>query len=170
MEASSQTQHLIQYLHHTMKRFQKILVATDTRLDSHSIVDEATDIAVHNGATLEVVDVVPDFPWMVRLTMQDHQHVRELMRDEKQEKLDELAARIREQGVKVETQVLMGKSSVEIIRKVLRGDHDLVLRVHKGKDSRRQGFFGNTGMRLLRQCPCLRHGHGQHGRANPQPH
>ncbi len=153
-ETRSQATHLIQDPHPAMKQFRKILVATDTRLESHPIVDEAADIAVHNGATLKVVDVVPDFPWMVRLTMKDHQHVRELMRDEKQEKLDELAARIREQGVTVETQVLMGKTSVEIIREVLRGNYDLVLRVNKGKDSRRQGFFGNTGMLLLRQCPC----------------
>ena len=43
---------------------------------------------------------------------------------------------------------------MEIIREVIRDDHDLVLRVNKGKESRRQGFFGNTGMRLLRKCPC----------------
>jgi hypothetical protein len=30
-----------------MKRFKKILVATDTRLDAHPIVDEAAEIARH---------------------------------------------------------------------------------------------------------------------------
>ncbi len=37
---------------------------------------------------------------------------------------------------------------------MLRGDHDLVLRVAKGKDSRHHGFFGSTGSKLLRKCPC----------------
>ncbi len=137
-----------------MKRFQRILVATDTRLDQHPIVEEAAEIAAHSGASLRIVDVVPDFPWTVRMTMKDHEHVRELMGKEKLEKLDAMAARIRETGVDVETKVLQGKTSVEIIREVLRFGHDLVLRVNKGHDSRRQGFFGHTGIQLLRKCPC----------------
>lgn len=137
-----------------MQRFKNILVATDTRFDSHPIVDEAVEIASHNGASLKIVDVVPEFPWTVRLTMKDHEHIRELMSQEKQEKLEAMIAPIRDKGVDVQAKVLNGKTSVEIIREVIRADHDLVLRVNKGKESRSQGFFGNTGMRLLRKCPC----------------
>ncbi len=137
-----------------MKRFQNILVAPDTRLDHYSIVDEAAEVAAHNGASLTIVDVVPDFPWTVRLTMKDHQHMAELMKEEKHEKLDVLVARIRDKGVNVEKKVLHGKTSVAIIREVMRSGHDLVFRTNKGKDSRRKGFFGNTGIRLLRKCPC----------------
>ncbi len=137
-----------------MKRFKKILVATDTRLEDHPIVDEAAEIAKHNGATLKIVDVVPEFPWTVRLTLSDHEHMLELIGQEKQQKLESLAAPIRDKGIEVETKVLHGKTSIEIIREVLRGGHDLVLRVAKGKDSRRRGFFGSTGSKLLRKCPC----------------
>ena len=112
-----------------MKRFKKILVATDTRLDDHPIVDEAAEIAQHNGATLKIVDVVPEFPWTIRLSMKDHEHMRELIGQEKREKLDALAAPIREQGIAGETKVLEGRTSVEVIRAVLRGEHDLLVRV-----------------------------------------
>ncbi|NNE00479.1 MAG: universal stress protein [Pirellulaceae bacterium] len=118
-----------------MKRFKNILVATDTRWGEHPIVDEAVEIAMHNGASLKIVDVVPDFPWTVRLTLKDHEHMRELMGQEKQEKLDAMEAKIRAKGVDVETRVLQGKTSVEIIREVLRCEHDLVLRIHKGRES-----------------------------------
>lgn len=137
-----------------MKRFKHILVATNTQFDSHPIVDEALEIALHNGATLKIVDVVPEFPWTVRLTMKDHEHMRELIADEKKAKLDALVEPIRAKGIEVEAKVLHGKTSVEIIREVLRADHDLVLRINKGKQSRRKGYFGNTGMWLLRKCPC----------------
>lgn len=73
---------------------------------------------------------------------------------EKQGLLEALAAPIRDKGISVEAKVLRGKTSVEITREVLRDEHDLVLRVAKGKDSRRRGFFGTTGLRLLRECPC----------------
>lgn len=137
-----------------MKRFKNILVATDTRFDDHPIVAAAAEIADHNGASLKIVDVVPEFPWAVRLTLKDYEHMRQLIADEQQEKLDALAAPIRAKGLRVETKVLMGKTSVEIIREVMRGQHDLVLRVAKGKDSRASGYFGTTGTRLLRKCPC----------------
>jgi nucleotide-binding universal stress UspA family protein len=79
--------------------------------------------------------------------------MRELIAEEKLAALEVLADPIRRAGVKVETKVLLGKTSIEIIREVLRGEHDLVLRVAKGRDSTRQAFFGNTAMRLLRKCP-----------------
>ena len=137
-----------------MKRFKKILVATDTRLEDHPIVEEAAEIARNNGGSLKIVDVVPEFSWTVRLSLKDHEHMRELIGQEKQQKLEVLAARLRERGIDADTRVLYGKTSVEIIREVLRGEHDLVLRVAKGKDSRQQGFFGSTAVKLLRKCPC----------------
>lgn len=137
----------------TMKNFQNILVATDTRSDDHPVVDEAADIAEHNQASLKIVDVMPDLSWSARLLLQDYQHIFDMLTDEKQQKLDALAAKVRDRGVAVETKVLHGKSSVAIIREVLNSDHDLVIRVHKGAESRGAGFFGNTAIRLLRKCP-----------------
>ncbi len=137
-----------------MKRFKRILVATDSRLAAHPIVDEAAEIAEHNDASLKIVDVVPEFPWTVKLTLANHEHMRELIAEEKQVKLESLAEPIRQRGVAVETKVLLGKTSIEIIREVLRHGHDLVLRVAKGSDSPSRDFFGKTAMRLLRKCPC----------------
>lgn len=137
-----------------MKRFKNILVTTDTRLESHPIVDEAATIALHNSAKLKLVDVVPPFSWIARMAMGDPEHVTGLMVQEKAKELEALAEPIRQQGVQVETKVLTGATSVEIIKEVLRGRHDLMLRVAKAKTSRRRGFFGATGIELLRKCPC----------------
>lgn len=137
-----------------MNNFQNILVATDTTLDDHPIVAEVAEIALRNGAKLKIVDVVPDLPWTVRLTLKDHAHYTELICQEKEAKLAEIASPIRARGIEVETKALQGASSLQIIQEVLRDQHDLVLRVAKGSTSRSAGTFGNTAMRLLRQCPC----------------
>ena len=139
---------------HLMKTFNNILVATDTRLDAHPILDEAVRLAQCNEASLKIVDVVPEFPWTARLMIKEHGGLRELLGSDIQVRLDALASPIREMGIDVETKVLWGKTSVEIIREVLRGQHDLVLRVAKGLDSRQKDLFGATGRRLLRDCPC----------------
>lgn len=138
-----------------MKRFKTILVATDTRFDNHPILEGAAEIAHHNGATLKIVDVVPEFSWITRKTAPDLEHIVELLRQEKKEKLEALVAPIRDKdALDVQTKVLSGNASVQIVREVLRGDHDLVMAVAKGKNSTVKGFFGHTAMRLLRQCPC----------------
>lgn len=137
-----------------MKPFKNILAATDTRLDIHPIVDEAAQLAHRNGAKLKLVDVVPDFPWTARMIVKDHEDIRQVLARTKQEKLDVLASALRDEGIDVETKVLSGRASVEIIREVLRERHDLVLRVAKGHESRHKGFFGATGRQLLRDCPC----------------
>ncbi len=137
-----------------MTSFKNILVATDTRLDTHTIVDEAALIAHSEEASLTIVDVVPEFPWVVRMALREHQTIRDLVVSQRSEQLEKLAAPLRTQGIRVTTKVLRGRTSVEIIRQVLRDKHDLVFRVARGKDSRRKGYFGNTGLRLLRDCPC----------------
>lgn len=136
-----------------MKRFKKILVATDTRLEKNPIVDEAAEIAAHNGASLKIVDVVPPFSWMARYTTQDHEHLSELIAKEKTEILTSLADEVAAKGIEVETKILRGKASTEITLETIRGDHDLVMAVAKGQQSKRDGFFGYTALRLLRQCP-----------------
>lgn len=62
-----------------MKPFKNILAATDTRLDIHPIVDEAAQIAHRNGAKLKLVDVVPEFPWTVRMILKDHENIRQVL-------------------------------------------------------------------------------------------
>lgn len=136
-----------------MKRFKKVLVATDTRIDEHSVVDEAAEVASKNQAALTIVDVVPESSWIASLVTSDFESMRELYAKEKQDRLDSLAAPLRDKGMEVTTRVLTGKTSVEVIRDVLREKHDLVMAVAKGKGSSRKGFFGYTALDLLRNCP-----------------
>lgn len=136
-----------------MKRFKKILVATDTRLEQHAVVGKAAEIALKNQAALTIVDVVPEISWIASKLVSDLDHMRELYAQEVAAKLESLAAPFREQGMVVTTKVLTGKTSVEVVRDVLREKHDLLMVVAKGKNSKRKGFFGYTAVHLLQTCP-----------------
>ena len=137
-----------------MKRFKKILVSVDSRSDDQLALRWAELLAKHNQATLTLVDVQREFSWPVRLMLRDYEYVKELEAEKKRESLESLAQPIRESGVDVAAKVLTGSTSIEIVREVLRANYDLVVRVSKGTESRRVGFFGSTTMRLLRKCPC----------------
>lgn len=137
-----------------MQCFKKILVSVDGRSPAHPVLERAALMAQHNEASLKIVDVVQEFAWPLRLVTPDYEHIQELLTVEKQQVLESLAAPLRERGIDVVTAVLHGQSSLEIVREVLRGGHDLVMREAKGPTSRSAGFFGNTSLRLMRKCPC----------------
>lgn len=58
------------------------------------------------------------------------------------------------QGVEIDIRVLVGRRFVEIIREVLRGDYDLVIKAVEEHTTSKYRLFGSTDMKLLRKCPC----------------
>ncbi|QEF97766.1 Universal stress protein E [Stieleria maiorica] len=137
-----------------MFEFNRILVSVDTRMDVRNIVDKAALISQQCGASIKLVDVVAEFPRVVRLMLAGHQEIRETIIKEKRERLSALAESLRERGIDVEIDVLSGTTSTQVTSLVASGGHDLVVRTAKGRDSRRRGGVGTTAMRLLRECPC----------------
>ncbi|MGD2029383.1 MAG: universal stress protein, partial [Desulfobacterales bacterium] len=47
-----------------------------------------------------------------------------------------------------------GNTVVEIIKEVLLGGHDLVIKAASGEKTFRDHLFGNIAVKLLRKCPC----------------
>jgi len=95
-----------------MKRFRTILVATDPRLEYHSIVTTAAGIASHGRASLKVAGIGPDCSWTARQTSSEQDYVRDAIEQEKQEKSDALAARFRDEvPIDLSTNAFQGKMS-----------------------------------------------------------
>lgn len=70
-----------------------------------------------------------------------------------QGRLEAIVAPLRAAGVEVSTRVTRGRSYLEIIREVLRGGHDLVVKTIEHEDWFKRAFFGTTDRHLLRKCP-----------------
>lgn len=137
-----------------MKRIKRILVATDTRYDKHPIVDKAAEVAYFNQASLKIVGVLPTVPWLARAVTQECEHMTELLEKEHLDILNRLADPLMKKGLNVETEMLRGKTSIELAREVLRNDHNVLFAVAKGRNSKHNGPYGHTARRLLRKCPC----------------
>ena len=58
------------------------------------------------------------------------------------------------EGINVNTRLLTGIPFVEIIREVLRGKYDLVIKSAEGSTGIFSNLFGEKDMRLMRKCPC----------------
>ena len=125
-----------------MNRFKKILFVHGDHVGSDDALSRATELAQHNSAHLTILEVVTDAtatPSSLR---------------EREKKLARLRASVQIEGVEVDAIVLTGTPFLEIIRKVLRDAHDLVIMAADGPGDIRQMFLGSTSMHLMRKCPC----------------
>ncbi|MEA3337957.1 MAG: universal stress protein [Chloroflexota bacterium] len=96
-----------------------------------------------------------DFQERIPITIEElPQDVQEYIIQEEQHNLEQIVASIRQTGVQVSSKVLSGSPFVEIIREVLRGEHDLVMIRAESRGGLKEALFGRTTMHLMRKCPC----------------
>jgi nucleotide-binding universal stress UspA family protein len=71
-----------------------------------------------------------------------------------QEWLNNTVDSVATDGVSIDTKVLVGKPFIEIIRQVLRDDHDLIIKCADADSGLREMLFSSTDKHLMRKCPC----------------
>jgi len=137
-----------------MKRFKNILCVVDSKKNNTSALQQAAKLAESNQTGLTVVEVVEDIssdPTFFEqvLLLKDYQEtiIRDCLAN-----LKVMAGECCGQ-VAVETCVLAGIPFMEIIRKVLRDGHDLVV-MNAEKNNLLNRLFSSHHMHLLRKCPC----------------
>jgi universal stress protein E len=134
-----------------MHRFQNILVPTDRDPSRQSVLARAARLAKQNGAAIQLIAVVEDLPWYTRLVLPTAEELQAVLVRDRSEALERLAGYLRRDGVEVSTKVLRGRPYIEMMREVLRGGHDLLM---KEAEPNENVLFGSTDMHLLRACPC----------------
>lgn len=139
-----------------MKRFTNILAVVDTNRISISALKQAASIAKKNGATLTVASVLEELPgelWMSVLAV-SAEEIQDIAKAEELDRLKDYLAAFDGNGMPLEKRVLVGRAPAEIIRQVLGGNHDLLVKDAEITDGLLDVFLGSTDMHLLRKCPC----------------
>ena len=126
-----------------MHRFKNILVVYNGQVGDEATLNRATVLARRNAARLTVVEPMRNLPDQESLFI-----------EARQKQLERLIAPVRQEGIRATATVLTGIPFIEIIRKVLRRKHDLVMMTADGKGMLLKLLFGSTSMHLMRKCPC----------------
>jgi universal stress protein E len=119
------------------------------------VTDHAVWLARLTGARLlffSALNVSPEA--LQHLEEKQRTHVARSVEERAQRALADLVAWARREGVEAEVRLVRGRASVEIIRQVLRGGHDLVVVGTHDRGGLRRLLFGSTALKLLRRCPC----------------
>jgi len=137
-----------------MQRFKQLLCVVDPQQPSDMVLERAVSLARNNQAALTVVSVAPHVT--AGLGMPDggliSPDIQKVVTADLRQRLEQAVARFRSQ-ITIEHKVLEGIPFLEIIREVLRNDHDLVIKAPEDPDWINR-LFGSDDMHLLRKCPC----------------
>ena len=139
-----------------MKRFKKILFVNDGKTKREMPLERAVNLTKTNQALLTVVEVLEEIPNELQASIEigDIKDFEKIAVQRCTERLGNLIAPIKEQGVQVTRKVLRGTPFLENIREVLRNKHDLVMLSPQKKAKVKMMLFGSRTMHLMRKCPC----------------
>ena len=137
-----------------MQRFKKLLVYAGTDQPESGIA-RAVSLAIENKATLTLIDVVKPQPkyFAAMRGVADPDELEDALVEDHRRRLYERAEEYADTAVNFEIVVKVGDPATEIIREVLRHNHDLVIKTADGDSGIQGTFFGSVARSLLRQCP-----------------
>ena len=139
-----------------MKRFSNILLIADEGTENSAALSRAVALARNNQARLTVCAVIDAIAGDVQMaiTAITPADLKDIAATEKRVWLDQLIESVAAEGVLIEAKIFVGKPFIEIIRQVLKEDHDLVIKCAEADAGLTGLLFGSTDMHLLRKCPC----------------
>ncbi len=137
-----------------MKWFKNILCVIDPEKTPSTTLARAVRLAENNQADLTVVDVAERVVPVTGMAEGDaiFADLPQALVEEHAQGLAALVEPYRKR-VAIRSKVLTGTPFLEIIREVLRGKHDLVIKIPEQQNWLRR-LLGSDDMHLLRKCPC----------------
>lgn len=139
-----------------MKRFSNILLIVDEHADYSAALTRGVTLARNNQALLTVCAVVNTVPSEMQMGViaVTPREVLDIAVAEKRDWLDDIVRSAATDGVSLNTKVLIGKPFIEMIRQILRNDHDLIIKCAEVGRGLGEIVFSSTDMHLMRKCPC----------------
>ncbi len=135
-----------------MKRFKNILyILGDDEKQDQLTAARVQALAKRNAARVCLVRILEKnlVDQLSNMLSPSAKKLPALAREQLDQELNRFADDEKWEGVEVSTEVLEGKDFIAIIQKVLRDNHDLVIKNRRDEDGADQ-----LAMRLFRKCPC----------------
>ena len=136
-----------------MQRFKNILLVLSPEVEETVAVDKVVSLARQNGARLTFFSVLKEPPGLGYGESVVQRQLASAI-SERREWLRGLTIPLQDDNIDLGINVVEGAAFLEIIRQVLREQHDLVITTAEEKKGIHTRLFGTTSMHLMRKCPC----------------
>lgn len=137
-----------------MRRFKNILVVCDEVGGLQSLQNRVAWLAKANEASVTLMHVVEEGTgWFgaTEIKPDSAEALAGQIDEAHRGRLEDVASQLKQDGVAVETEVRRGAPVVEIIRRVLRNGHDLVMKAAQPQPN--WPLLTGVDMHLIRKCP-----------------
>ncbi len=142
-----------------MKRFRRILHASDFSPASRPAFAQAIDLAKRDGSRLTVVHVMTPTPVVTDgyVSPKVWDDLERQVRGHAQREVDKLVARARQAGVRATSMLLDGTPADRIVRAARRLSADLIVLGTHGRGGLAKLFLGSVAERVIAmaRCPVL---------------
>lgn len=138
-----------------MRRFRKGMVfTTDLDLEPDALAP-AVEGSIRHGTSVTVAAAVSPRRWLTRRVIPglSEQQLVDAVVSDTQDRLEKIAEPFRSAGLETSTEVLVGDPVVEVVRAVVRGGHEIVLKPVESGVSVESPSVGSMDFRLLRALP-----------------
>lgn len=137
-----------------MQRFKNILCVLEHGEVSKLALERAVALAESNQADLTVIEVVPEVPIGAHVLDGglDPEQLEAAIKSKHEQQMAPLLAPY-DKRLPIDHKILFGTSFLEVIREVLRHEHDLVIKCPESPGWLDR-FLAGDDMHLLRKCPC----------------
>jgi nucleotide-binding universal stress UspA family protein len=136
-----------------MPQIRSILVPVDFTVYSNRAVDYAAMLARQFGAKITLLHVIEQFTYSVTDTIQVVDHYAAL-KEIAQPLMDALKKKLHQQGLKVESLVLRGNPSLQIIEKTRKIHPDMIVMGTHGRTGIQHLVLGSVAERVVRMSAC----------------
>ena len=137
-----------------MQRFKNFLLVLNPEVPETAALDRAVSLARQNRGRLTLFSVLKEPPGSHGYSESILQHQLDSAIVERKEWLRGLMVSHKHDDIDLVINVVEGISFLEIIRQVLREQHDLVITTAEEIKGIHARLFGTTSMHLMRKCPC----------------
>ena len=137
-----------------MAFFENVLLFYNDQFNG--IKAEVVQLVQKNQARLKIIDVFDNFDQYHELLPPSSSidELKELIITERRQEIIGHFEDYPDIRSKMTVIFKFGNTVVEIIKEVIRGEHDLLIKAASGKQTFSDRLFGNIAVKLLRKCPC----------------
>ena len=137
-----------------MAFFENVLLFYNDQFNG--IKAEVVQLVQKNQARLKIIDVFDNFDQYHELLPPSSSidELKELIITERRQEIIGHFEDYPDIRSKMTVIFKFGNTVVEIIKEVIRGEHDLLIKAAIGKQTFSDRLFGNIAVKLLRKCPC----------------
>jgi len=139
-----------------MKRFKNILFLSNPKVKQNAAIRRAVSLARQNDARVTVLSVLASSAYTLPGQVPDDEldSLQAQLVHERRLEVEKVADGFSQEGIDVQSRVVVGVAFIEAIREVLREQHDLVILAADSRHGLISRLFGSLSMHLMRKCPC----------------